>query len=201
VFSPDPVREFRGHTNDILDLSWSKGGFLLSASMDKTARLWHLSWPNSLVSFVHGDFVTSACFHPKDDRFFLSGSLDGKLRLWNISAKKVQKSQEVPGLITATAFTKSGKTACVGTFAGAALFYSTDELQYTSSIAVRSPSGKNAKGGRKITAIEPLCGGLANPSLSIAAQPGAGDQGEDSRVVITSNDSRVRAYDVSQKKL
>lgn len=203
VFSSQPVREFRGHSNDILDLSWSKGGFLLSASMDKTARLWHLSWPNSLVSFVHGDFVTSACFHPKDDRFFLSGSLDGKLRLWNIAAKKVQKSQEVPGLITATSFTRSGKTACVGTFAGAALFYNTDELQYTSSIAVKSPSGTYAKGGRKITAIEPLCGGLAHPSYATAssgADPTA-DREEDSRVVITSNDSRVRAYDVTQKKL
>ncbi|PWN34051.1 WD40 repeat-like protein, partial [Meira miltonrushii] len=153
VFTPDPIKEFKGHTSDILDLSWSKGGFLLSASMDKTARVWHLSWPNNLVAFVHGDFVTSAVFHPRDDRFFLSGSLDGKLRLWNISTKKVQASQEVPGLITACAFTHSGNTACVGTFSGAALFYQTDGLVFSSSVAVRSASGKHQKGGRKITAI------------------------------------------------
>ncbi|PWN39568.1 WD40 repeat-like protein [Ceraceosorus guamensis] len=185
VFSSEPVREFRGHTNDVLDLSWSKGGFLLSASMDKTARLWHLSTPNPLVSFVHGDFVTSACFHPKDDRFFLSGSLDGKLRLWNIPLKRVQCSQEVPGLITACAFTHSGATACVGTFAGAALFYNTDGLTYSSSIAVRSPSGKNARGGRKITGIEPI----------------ASDGASGERVLITSNDSRIRAYNLRDKSM
>jgi WD40 repeat protein len=185
VFASEPVREFVGHTNDCLDLSWSKNGFLLSASMDKTARLWHLSSPTCLVSFVHGDFVTSACFHPRDDRFFLSGSLDGKLRLWNIPAKRVQCSQEVPGLITACAFTRTGGTACVGTFAGAALFYSTDGLVYQSSIAVRSPTGKNAKGGRKITGIEPLIDDSA-----------AGE-----RVLITSNDSRIRAYNLRDKAL
>ncbi|CEH16150.1 WD40 repeat-containing protein [Ceraceosorus bombacis] len=185
VFSSEPVREFRGHTNDVLDLSWSKGGFLLSASMDKTARLWHLSTPNPLVSFVHGDFVTSASFHPKDDRFFLSGSLDGKLRLWNIPLKRVQCSQEVPGLITACAFTHSGATACVGTFAGAALFYNTDGLTYSSSIAVRSPSGKNARGGRKITGIEPI----------------ASDGASGERVLITSNDSRIRAYNLRDKSM
>ncbi|UZJ55283.1 hypothetical protein CBS101457_004603 [Exobasidium rhododendri] len=194
VFSSEPIKEFKGHTSDILDLSWSKGDFLLSASMDKTARIWHLSRQTSLVSFVHGDFVTSAVFHPQDDRFFLSGSLDGKLRLWNISAKKVQSSQEVPGLITACAFTQSGNTACAGTFAGHALFYQTDGLIYSSSIAVRSPSGKNSKGGRKITSIEPL---LSDEATS----KGNSNNFKHERVLITSNDSRVRAYDLRDKSM
>lgn len=194
IFQPSPIREFKGHTSDILDLSWSKGGFLLSASMDKTARVWHLSWPNCLVSFAHGDFVTSAVFHPRDDRFFLSGSLDGKLRLWNISAKKVQSSQEVPGLITACAFTESGNMACVGTFAGHALFYHTEGLIYSSSIAVRSPSGKHAKGGRKITSIDPLL-----PNKEAATNSMGRKTGE--RILITSNDSRIRAYDLKSKSM
>ena len=195
VFKPEPFKEFRGHTNDILDLSWSKGGFLLSASMDKTARIWHMSWPNSLVTFLHGDFVTSAVFHPRDDRFFLSGSLDGKLRLWDITSKRVHCSQEVPGLITTCAFTESGNTACVGTFAGHALFYQTDGLQYCCSIAVKSPSGKNAKGGRKITAIEPLRSG----EPVVEKTGGKTKSGES--VLITSNDSRVRAYDIRNKSM
>lgn len=40
VFHAKPYREFRGHTNVVLDLSWSTSGFLLSSSMDKTVRLW-----------------------------------------------------------------------------------------------------------------------------------------------------------------
>jgi WD40 repeat protein len=202
VFSQKPVREFRGHTSDILDLSWSKGGFLLSAGMDKTARVWHMSKPSSLVAFKHGDFVTSVVFHPRDDRFFLSGSLDGKLRLWNISTKRVQASQEIPGLITACAFTHSGKTACVGTFSGAALFYHTEDLVFLSSVAVRSPTGKYQKGGRKITAIEPILPDIVTVDEDSISKTGRdAKKAERERVLITSNDSRVRAYDLANNTI
>lgn len=76
------------HT-DLLDVSWSKNYFILSSSMDKTVRLWHISRRECLCCFQHIDFVTAIAFHPRDDRYFLSGSLDGKLRLWNIPDKKV----------------------------------------------------------------------------------------------------------------
>lgn len=33
VFSQKPCREFKGHTADVLDVSWSKNGFLLSSSI------------------------------------------------------------------------------------------------------------------------------------------------------------------------
>lgn len=64
--------------------SLEQNNFLLSSSMDKTVRLWHVSRNECLCAFQHLDFVTSIAFHPKDDRFFLSGSLDCKLRLWNV---------------------------------------------------------------------------------------------------------------------
>jgi len=88
VFMPKPFAEYSGHKADLLDISWSKNFFLLSASMDKTVRLWHVSRIECLCIFQHVDFVTAIAFHPKDDRYFLSGSLDGKLRLWNIPDKK-----------------------------------------------------------------------------------------------------------------
>jgi WD40 repeat protein len=55
VFRSKPVREFEGHTGDILDLSWSKNNFLLSSSMDKTVRLWHISRQECLCTFRHKD--------------------------------------------------------------------------------------------------------------------------------------------------
>jgi hypothetical protein len=74
-FSRTPVRQYQGHVEDILDVSWSpSGGFLLSASLDKTVRLWHLSQPECLRSFEHSDFVTSVQFHPSDAQRFVSGA-------------------------------------------------------------------------------------------------------------------------------
>lgn len=59
VFKSAPIREFEGHTGDILDLSWSKNNFLLSSSMDKTVRLWHISRQECLCTFKHKDFGSS----------------------------------------------------------------------------------------------------------------------------------------------
>lgn len=88
-FMSKPFCTYVGHTSDLLDVSWSKNYFILSSSMDKTVRLWHICRKECLCCFLHIDFVTAIVFHPKDDRYFLSGSLDGKLRLWNIPDKKV----------------------------------------------------------------------------------------------------------------
>jgi len=72
--SAAPVREYHGHTEDILDLSWSASGFLLTASMDQSVRLWHLSQPDCLKVFRHSDFVTCCQFHPTDAHRFVSGA-------------------------------------------------------------------------------------------------------------------------------
>lgn len=187
VFQSKPIREFQGHTGDILDLSWSKNNFLLSSSMDKTVRLWHISREECLCTFKHKDFVTSIAFHPKDDRFFLAGSLDSVLRLWSIPDKSVAYWNQLPDLITAVAFTPDGKTAMAGVLSGLCLFYETEGLKYHTQIHVRSSRGKNAKGS-KITGIRTM---MFPP----------GSQDGDMKVLITSNDSRIRMYNMRDKSL
>jgi WD40 repeat protein len=187
VFRSKPVREFVGHTGDILDLSWSKNNFLLSSSMDKTVRLWHISRQECLCTFKHKDFVTSIAFHPTDDRFFLAGSLDSVLRLWSIPDKSVAFWNQLPDLITAVAFTPDGKTAMAGVLSGLCLFYETEGLKYHTQIHVRSSRGKNAKGS-KITGIR---------TMSIPPDDPEGEM----KVLITSNDSRVRMYNLRDKSL
>jgi WD repeat-containing protein 44 len=186
VFRSKPIREFEGHTGTVLDLSWSKNNFLLSSSMDKTVRLWHISRQECLCTFKHKDFVTSIAFHPKDDRFFLAGSLDSVLRLWSIPDKSVAFWNQLPDLITAVAFTPDGKTAMAGVLSGLCLFYETEGLKYHTQIHVRSSRGKNAKGS-KITGIR---------TISFPDDP----EGE-VKVLITSNDSRVRLYSLRDKSL
>jgi WD40 repeat protein len=43
VFMGRPFCQYQGHTSDLLDVSWSKNYFILTSSMDKTVRLWHIS--------------------------------------------------------------------------------------------------------------------------------------------------------------
>ncbi len=107
VFMERPFCTYRGHTSDLLDISWSRNYFILTSSMDKTVRLWHISRRECLCVFQHIDFVTAIAFHPRNDQFFISASLDGKIRLWNIPDKKVTLWNEVEGpstLITAANF-------------------------------------------------------------------------------------------------
>ncbi|XP_066437962.1 WD repeat-containing protein 44 [Eleutherodactylus coqui] len=182
-FRQVPFCKYKGHTADLLDLSWSKNYFLLSSSMDKTVRLWHISRRECLCCFQHIDFVTAIAFHPRDDRYFLSGSLDGKLRLWNIPDKKVALWNEIDGqtkLITAANFCQNGKHAVIGTYDGRCIFYDTEHLKYHTQIHVRSTRGRN-RVGRKITGIEPLPG--------------------ENKILVTSNDSRIRLYDLRDLSL
>jgi WD40 repeat protein len=186
VFRSKPIREFQGHSGTVLDLSWSKNNFLLSSSMDKTVRLWHISRQECLCTFKHKDFVTSIAFHPRDDRFFLAGSLDSVLRLWSIPDKSVAFWNQLPDLITAVAFTPDGKTAMAGVLSGLCLFYETEGLKYNTQIHVRSSRGKNAKGS-KITGIR---------TINFPDDPEG-----NVKVLITSNDSRVRLYNLRDKSL
>lgn len=187
VFASKPIREFIGHTSTVLDLSWSKNNFLLSSSMDKSVRLWHVSREECLCTFKHKDFVTSIAFHPKDDRFFLAGSLDSILRLWSIPDKTVAFWAQLPDLITAVSFSPDGKTAMAGVLSGLCLFYETEGLKYQTQIHVRSSRGKNAKGS-KITSIR-CC--IYPPN----------DKYGETKVLITTNDSRVRMYNLHDKSL
>ncbi|KAI8961066.1 WD40 repeat-like protein [Daldinia sp. FL1419] len=187
VFHAKPIREFLGHAGDILDLSWSKNNFLLSSSMDKTVRLWHISRQECLCTFKHKDFVTSIAFHPRDDRFFLAGSLDSYLRLWSIPDKAVAYSSQLSDFITAVAFSPDGKTAIAGCSNGFCMFYETEGLKYHTQVHVRSSRGKNAKGS-KITGIE-----------TMAFPPDAPDGVV--KILITSNDSRIRIYNMGDKNL
>ena len=204
VFLPFPVREYHGHKDEILDLSWSKNNFLLSSSKDRTVHLWHVKVSNSIHSFVHSDYVTSVTFHPTDDRFFLSGCLDSGLRLWSIPEKKVCFSVRAPDLIMATAFTPDGNTAIAGCFGGQCLFYETQGLNLLSQMLVKSSHGKNAKGSR-ITGIETINSDKFNnpeaPTTDESAKANSTNPRNDYRLLVSTNDSRIRMYNVKDRSL
>lgn len=182
VFHDAPVRTYVGHTADVLDISWSKNNFLISSSMDKTVRLWHISQKVCLCVFRHLDVVTSVKFHPKDDRFFLSGSFDCKVRLWSIPEKRVAFWNEIPSgnMITAVGFTLDGRTACVGANTGDVFFFETQGLKYNTQILVKNHRHKR---GKKVTGIEPM------PGIPLGEE----------RILVTTNDSRIWIINMKDK--
>lgn len=151
-------------------------------------RLWHVRRAECLCCFKHSDFVTSIQFHPRDDRFFLAGSLDSKLRLWSIPDKSVAFWKQLPDLITAVAFSPDGKTAIAGCHTGLCHFFETEGLKSNQrELYAKSSHGKNAKGS-KITGIK---------TMNYPPDDPAGEV----KVLITSNDSRVRIYNLRDKAL
>ena len=155
--------------------------------MDKTVRLWHTSRIECLCCFKHTDFVTSIQFHPRDDRFFLAGSLDSKLRLWSIPDRSVACWSQLSDLVTAVAFSPDGKTSIAGCLGGSCQFYNTEGMKFLTSMNIKSAHGKNAKGS-KVTGIE-----------AVSYPPG--DLNGEVKLIITTNDSRVRVYNLRDKSL
>jgi len=81
-------RAMRGHGQAVADAVISSDGmFALSASWDKTIRLWDMSTGATLRTFQgHSKDVNSVAFSA-DNRQIVSGSRDKTIRLWNTLAE------------------------------------------------------------------------------------------------------------------
>ncbi|ODV74656.1 WD40 repeat domain-containing protein, partial [Cyberlindnera jadinii NRRL Y-1542] len=180
VFQDSPYRSYIGHSDDILSLDWSKNNFLLTSSMDKTVKLWNVNEDYALRTFVHNDFVPSIKFHPTDDRFFISGCLDHKVRLWSILENEVSYEFDAKNLVTAVAFIPNGSMTIVGTFNGTVYFLDTQNLELKHSLDLNKKKGSESS---KITGIESFV------------------DGDDVKVLISSNDSRIRLISLRHKQL
>lgn len=170
--SKQPLHEFRGHSGDVLNLSWSNNKHLLSASTDKTVRLWEIGSANCITVFPHSNFVTCVQFNPTNENQFISGSIDGKIRVWDIPRCSVIDWVDIRDIITAVCYRPDGKGAVVGTITGNCRFYDASDnlLRFETQVAV---SGKKKSSLKRITAFE---FSPSNPS----------------KLMVTSADSKVK---------
>ncbi|CAL9780727.1 unnamed protein product [Musa acuminata subsp. burmannicoides] len=174
--SESPVCSFRGHSDDVLDLSWSKSQYLLSSSMDKTVRLWHMSSNCCLKTFTHSDYVTCIQFNPIDDRYFISGSLDEKVRIWSIPDRQIVDWNDLHEMVTAACYTPDGQGALVGSHEGSCHLYDTSDNRLLQKSRIELQNKKKKSRHKKITGFQ--------------FAPGSS-----SKVLVTSADSRVRILD------
>ncbi|XP_076881426.1 uncharacterized protein LOC143529539 [Bidens hawaiensis] len=166
-----PVHEFYGHVGEILSLSWSKNGYLLSSSVDKTVRMWKLGHHECLNVFTHNNYVTCVEFNPVDDNYFISGSIDGKVRIWDVHSCKVIDWIDVGDIVTAACFYPDGKGSIVGTLDGKCSFYDIIDERLQLHTQILSMSKK--KWPKRITGFQfcPI---------------------DSKKVIVTSADSQVR---------
>ncbi|WMV34041.1 hypothetical protein MTR67_027426 [Solanum verrucosum] len=120
----EPLHVFRGHSGDILDVSWSENNYLLSSSTDKTVRLWQVGYDKCLKVFSHSNYVTCIQFNPVSDDYFISGSIDGKVRIWAINSGQVVTWTDIKDIVTAISYRPDGKGGIIGSIAGACCFFS-----------------------------------------------------------------------------
>ncbi|EPZ34131.1 guanine nucleotide binding protein beta subunit [Rozella allomycis CSF55] len=79
-----PRKSLRGHNHFVQDVALSSDGqFCLSASWDKTLRLWDLNTGKTTQTFVgHTKDVLSVAFSP-DNRQIVSAGRDKAIKIWN----------------------------------------------------------------------------------------------------------------------
>ncbi|KAJ3682126.1 hypothetical protein LUZ60_014699 [Juncus effusus] len=149
----EPVQDFKGHFGDILDLSWSKSNYLISASVDKTVRLWQIGCENCLKIFSHQNFVTCVQFNPSNEDYFVSGSIDGIIRIWQVPLGHVVNWIESKEIVTAVCYQPDGNKVVVGTITGQCRYYDVSDNQLVLKDEV-SHQGKKKSPHKRITGFE-----------------------------------------------
>lgn len=79
-------RQFRAHASEIFSLEYlasTTTDLLVSASSDRTLKIWNASTTSNIASFSgHSGIVTSAAFYGEKDSQVISSSTDGTVKIW-----------------------------------------------------------------------------------------------------------------------
>ena len=220
IIFPIPTRVYaKGHTEPIVDISWSKSNFVLTASSDKTVSLWHVSQSDRLQFFSHNGIVTSVDFHPVHDRYFVSGCFDGKIRFWDVITNRTLDfiltragGEEDTEKVTCVKFSPDGTKIVAGFFGGKVAAYyciargdTKYELKYQTEFYCKDRAGRYMNGS-KVTGLHFIQGTKAGLEMGMpfeSTQRGnaksVSSMLENYLLLVTTNDSNVRLVDWAEK--
>ncbi|PHJ23088.1 wd g-beta repeat-containing protein [Cystoisospora suis] len=197
-----------GHCAAIIQLVWApttRLGLLLSASLDKTVRLWRpMKQPQAVAVLRCRDWPTSVAFHPMFKDVVFTGCLDATVQVWRlfpVGGARQRRRDRVTGttecnrtsglltyearvveylkvteLVTAISLSPNGAVLAVGFRNGTIAFYDAKTLKFRYEIDCKNRKGKFSK-GRKVTCLEWQANGMA--------------------LCVTTNDSRIRIFNAA----
>jgi COMPASS component SWD3 len=106
-----PATTLLGHSRGINDVAWSRGGdpFCVTASDDKTLRLWDAQTGDALVEFRGHDNFVFCCQFNGPSNLVVSGSFDESVKLWDVrSGECVSTLPAHSDPVTAVSFNRDG---------------------------------------------------------------------------------------------
>jgi WD40 repeat protein len=182
------VKQFMPHQEYLTSLNWSHDGkYIITASMDNTARIWDLSGKLITELKGHQGGAYDAKFSPDDKHIITTSWNDRTVRLWNRGGKQLAIFKH-QGSITGASFSPDGKRVIT-----------TDEESVESTT-----DGKNYIGStinHKTVHVWDLSGNLLL-QLQHQSRVNSATFSPDSKYILTaSNDKTARVWDASGKLL
>jgi WD40 repeat protein len=109
------LNTFTGHNETIMDVKIiSNGRYAVSASVDKTLRLWELERGHVIRRFAPPGALLFEVDLSPDGRTALSGSTDGTVTLWDVETGEVIRQFTDDQPVMAVTYSPDGKTALIG---------------------------------------------------------------------------------------
>ncbi|CAM9541362.1 unnamed protein product, partial [Chrysoparadoxa australica] len=114
ILCKEPVAVLEGHRADVVSLDWLGNNRIISASLDRSVRLWDIMTGECLHIFAHPRAVIKVVSHPTNHQFFLTCCADKVIRVWNTAKSRVVHQKKCTSMPTTVAFTKNALSVAIG---------------------------------------------------------------------------------------